>query len=1721
MSLLMAIAMVLTLIQLPGGEKVFAAPESVKIYFELPSDTTADDWAVNAWGSGSINVSGGENVRIGGTWGDQEKPSLLSDKEGWGYVTISGTVSGLQFVKWIKDNGDTTTSPTVYGDCWNTQIAKGEYAEAYYSPTANKWYTSHEKTTEIVEEKITEFTNVKLYFLNSEKWTTPAINAWEKVTTEAGDSTPVTGWNGGTAPKMLQDSDSDWYYATLQAKEKGFIAGLQLIDANAGTVVALSAELLETINSKKTVEGADAISLYYAYGKIWESKESVVVPEEPKITTCNLTIHYKNAYGDNPSIYMYNGSDKVAGAWPGTYLVADEDHEGWYYAHLTVSAEKDYTVIFKGNNGQTTDLTGMVTTGKETAEYWYDASTSESFTDSLPEGWKYKTIVHYYAPEWNSANVYVWDGAESLSGTGVGKEWPGDPATPVKSASGNDGWFDATFYEDLKTPFKCRFNTDGAQTDDINVQVTSANTELWVSGVKGSTEVSAVAPDSWKGETPKPYKFMIYYCNPDLLDNDAESTTKDLWMWNAGLSESYKFTGTWYDEDNQVTWLTQEIEVGGQYVGKEVGLKARYDYTQGWQGGSDGERSFLLDKEAEIYYYLDGKNPTTKKPIIEKTAPRYVCFEYSNTSLPEDIVPCFYSWTIGGVSANKQIPMTKDSDGKWKVNVKVSAECEKVDFVVTLDTTGDSWIKDGGDHSVAFPLAQNTLYMKMNAGEEPVLNAPYNIGYEILPKDDTIKFFYRDDEKVMDNTIADLSVSVEVGKASHKMTYSSDNKRFEVSVPLMEGKILYRYKVGEEYVLDAFNSNKDTVNETEYSFVEYYKLDASVEASVMSNQFNYNENNVVKFVVKQDKSGANAADPDFVVTSASIDVSALGGSSNMVIEPELQAVTISATVDTALGKKTLPITVVDQFGNEFKTSVDVEVVARQKTAAADDFDWDEAIIYFMVTDRFFDGNSTNNAANGEATYGDNEGLYHGGDFAGVTAKLDYLQELGINTIWITPIVENIPGVTVSGTGKDDVPYNAAYHGYWASDFTKINPALGTTDEFATMIAEAHKRGIKIMVDIVVNHAGYGTEESFDKLLEGENMIRSAEETVSGSDQKDSLAGLPDFRTEDSDVRAMLVKWQTKWVEDFDIDFFRVDTVKHVEGTTWAALKNSLTEVDNDFKMIGEYAGGGYAGNGGTLGTGQMDSDLDFDFNDQASSFVNGNIATVEAFLTKRNQKLNNTYLTGQFLGSHDEDGFKYNLIKGGMAEDDANAAALVAASLQITAKGQPVIYYGEEIGLTGANNYPYQTNRYDFDWSKVSASNKTYQHYKKMLAIRNAYTDVFARGTRTTISASDTEGVDVFVREYKNEKLTIALNVSSAAKAAVVSGLAANTSYYDLYSERFYTSDVTGAVSVSIPAAADGGTVVLVKKDTPKDETPKEDTPEQVTPNNSNVSDTAKEEEKAPAANVTVIKNKDGSSKEIVKKTEANASGKEVKVTTTTKKDTKGKVISVTTTAKIEAAAKNTSVVVTVKKGSNGKVISAKAAVTKVSSSDKVSISGAVVNQIKEAAGTKTQITVKVTDEKGKTRYTVKADSNEIKANATLYVYRLNTKTGEYTAVNDKAYKVTDKGTVSVTMTKKATYELVTAEEAKAIDKKILATVKVKKSAASVKKGKTTTIAMSSKLNMDNVKSVSYKISDKKVATVSKSGKISAKKKGNVTVSATVTLNNGKTKTVKMKLTVK
>lgn len=208
---------------------------------------------------------------------------------------------------------------------------------------------------------------------------------------------------------------------------------------------------------------------------------------------------------------------------------------------------------------------------------------------------------------------------------------------------------------------------------------------------------------------------------------------------------------------------------------------------------------------------------------------------------------------------------------------------------------------------------------------------------------------------------------------------------------------------------------------------------------------------------------------------------------------------------------------------------------------------------------------------------------------------------------------------------------------------------------------------------------------------------------------------------------------------------------------------------------------------------------------------------------------------------------------------------------------------------------------------------------------------------------------------------------------------------------------------------------------------------------------------------------------------------------------------------------------VTITKDAQGNVTSANATV----SGSKGTLTADVVKQLTEAAGTEDlTIIVQVKNANGDVKYTVSVSAENVKNNKSLKAFVVNRKTGEYELINSKTYKAED-GNLNASFGKKGDYVLLTTKEAARIEKEILKTIAPKKAKATVKKGKTTKFKLDSKLNQNNVKKVTYKTSKKSIATVNKNGKIKANRKGTVTIKATVTLKNGKTKTVSMKIVVR
>lgn len=945
--------------------------------------------------------------------------------------------------------------------------------------------------------------------------------------------------------------------------------------------------------------------------------------------------------------------------------------------------------------------------------------------------------------------------------------------------------------------------------NEISVPISYEGTEVTVVAAYDGIEKEIIIP-----VVEVVYHYTIYYYDFDATHMSENAS--DLWIWQksgAGATAGTLFTAKEKLSDGN-EWLRADVTL--PYTDVQIIPRSKDEWK--WQGDTVLYNNSATAENVTLYIVSNSNQAYTTLPELVKPKSRSIMIEYDRPAKD------YEGWNIftwnSGFGSDVSVAFA-DINGKMvaKIPVKDSQADLMLSFCMRQSTADNEWAnKDGGDHYVTIPAGQSLVKAVFTQGEGITEVLPYNAGYEMDGANDTIHFYYRNDTLAAENNLASLDgkVSVVVNGQTCAMTYDAANDRFGYDFTgVSTGDYYYYYVVDGTGELDAFNSEKADYSGKECSVCHFKKANVSVEASLSQYAMDYNDNNVlsVKLTAK-DGEGLETSE----IAAITADLSELGLNREFAIDPTLMEGTISCLNTVAAGEKTIPVTVKDIYGNVYTTATNVTVTERKKSAG--DFDWDEAVIYFAVTDRFFDGDASNNDAYGVGDYNTGEkggSSYHGGDFAGLNQKLDYLKDLGVNTIWITPIVENITE-DQHDNKTDTATYG--YHGYWASDFTKLNKHLGTEQQFKALLDAAHSKGMKIMVDVVLNHAGYGTEKYFNSILtdaDGNSisMIRDSNNTISGDDKYDSLSDLPDFVTENKAVTDQLVTWQTEWMSKYSIDYYRVDTVKHVETTTWEAFKNSLTKVNPDFKMIGEYSGAGYANNAGELGTGSMDALLDFDFNDFAQKFVTGDISGVESSLQKRNGAINNTATMGSFLSSHDEDSLQYKLVnESKLSEEEAYNLMKVAATLQITAKGQPVLYYGEEIGQGGANNWPLQTNRRDFDWTELEKqkadSNSIYNHYKTMLAIRNTYTDVFARGNRSTVAASDAEGYEVISRSYGNSTLYVGMNVKEAEKEVVIPvAESAGTVLKNLYDGKTYTVSADQNVSVTIPAAKDGGTIVL------------------------------------------------------------------------------------------------------------------------------------------------------------------------------------------------------------------------------------------------------------------------------------------------------------------------
>ncbi len=426
--------------------------------------------------------------------------------------------------------------------------------------------------------------------------------------------------------------------------------------------------------------------------------------------------------------------------------------------------------------------------------------------------------------------------------------------------------------------------------------------------------------------------------------------------------------------------------------------------------------------------------------------------------------------------------------------------------------------------------------------------------------------------------------------------------------------------------------------------------------------------------------------------------------------------------------------------------------------------WSEDVLYFVLIDRFADGDPTNNARVQKR----NPGGYHGGDLKGLTLQLEELVDLGVTALWINPVQKQMPkGMYAQAPAKLGIPeFNHwGFHGYWIDDFEAIEPQFGTRDDLKNLVDAAHKRGIKVLLDVVYNHAGYDSPYRDRRTKAGAPFLRLGEGNCEIDPITCAVGGLPDFRTEDPEVADYLLNANIGLARYAGVDGFRLDTYKHVASDFWAEHRKRTRALKPDFFLLAEHWGGTAESLDGFFQRDEVDSGFDFSFKGSCEGFVSGRGRAIAygAYLGKRH-KVRAGYILAHYLSSHDEPMSLANL-----GRDKEKFRMCVA--LQMTSLGMPVIYYGEEVAR-GGSEWP--TNRNDMPWGKrdiqpgggVERDEAMRDYYKSLIKLRKQH-KALTRGDFTLMSGQQDPLLAFARADAANaDRVVVLANRDSEARAA-------------------------------------------------------------------------------------------------------------------------------------------------------------------------------------------------------------------------------------------------------------------------------------------------------------------------------------------------------------------
>ena len=357
-------------------------------------------------------------------------------------------------------------------------------------------------------------------------------------------------------------------------------------------------------------------------------------------------------------------------------------------------------------------------------------------------------------------------------------------------------------------------------------------------------------------------------------------------------------------------------------------------------------------------------------------------------------------------------------------------------------------------------------------------------------------------------------------------------------------------------------------------------------------------------------------------------------------------------------------------------------------AAAAVTDWSREVLYFVLVDRFSDGDPSNNRGVDRR----NPGGWHGGDLKGLTAQLDELKDLGVTALWINPVqLQQVNGMPAQAAGVPAFTHEP-FHGYWISDFESMDPHFGSVGDLKTLVDEGRKRGIKVLLDVVLNHAGYISSYRGRKTASGESWLRVGEGNCEIDPITCAVGGLPDLKTEIPEIRDYLINANIALAKATGVAGFRIDTYKHVASDFWAEhRKRTRTDLGADFFLLAEVWGGTAQSLDGIFQRDEVDAGFDFSFKGSCEAWVQGRGRTVAyASYLRTRHTVRPGHVLAHFLSTHDEP-----MALGNLGGDRARFR--VCAALQMSSLGMPVIYYGEEVAR-GGHEWP--LNRNDMPWGE-------------------------------------------------------------------------------------------------------------------------------------------------------------------------------------------------------------------------------------------------------------------------------------------------------------------------------------------------------------------------------------------------------------------------------------